>query len=831
MIFLLPVKEYIKDPSILYAHTSNDQDPELLFEHLDLTMGYYKKLCEEKKIDEIAYNIIKKMNMGDRLLNANEADFIYQMFIHAVYLHDIGKINPSFQKQRMENPHFSKERNYTSEHSILSSLIYIDLFTEQIQQKFSLREQAYFFHFLYSFAYSISRHHGYLRDLEEFLGKLQNIQKSRQVFSQYLRSSIFEIPLKDLEENPFERRRDLYPKWQINQVEFYILNKLLYSIIVGCDYYATYSYYTGKQVGIGSIQNVDSFCKAYERGKIYQGIQKYQENPNLFHGVPINALRSDLFIEANNTLRDNYKKNIFYLEAPTGSGKTNVSIALALTLLKQCPELKNLFYIFPFNTLVDQTANTLGQYFKENIDYVKVNSVTPIVQKTEKKMDEGEIIDYETSYLDRQFMHYPIVLTSHINLFSSLFGTGREANFLLQRLCNSVIIIDEIQAYKNEVWREIILFLDSFAALLNIKIIIMSATLPELHQMLDVPETSFVRLISDPSKYYNNRLFKERVDLNFELLEQGKIELKTLQGYLGEVLEKNPRKKILIEFITKTTARDFYDRVKGAYPGWTIIELSGDDNQYIRQKIIEKINNKEEKNLLVIATQVIEAGVDIDMDIGFKDISLLDSEEQFLGRINRSCLKEDAVAYFFHLDEIEKIYKRDHRVNYNLQDKKVQEYLQNKDFKAYYELVLKRNYESTEKLNVNNIQAVYQAALQLNYEGIEDKMQLIENKQVSLFLGSIFTIEDGTSIDGREVWRKYEAVLKDSTIEYAQKKVELSLLIEEIQYFVFNVSTYLANQNYDEKLGYYYKEHGDEFIEDGKFNRKKFQESAKGLFW
>lgn len=69
-----------------------------------------------------------------------------------------------------------------------------------------------------------------------------------------------------------------------------------------------------------------------------------------------------------------------------------------------------------------------------------------------------------------------------------------------------------------------------------------------------------------------------------------------------------------------------------------IVEISGDDNKFERKKIIKLI--KERKVNIVVATQVIEAGVDIDMDIGFKDISVIDSEEQFIGRINRSCGNE-----------------------------------------------------------------------------------------------------------------------------------------------------------------------------------------------
>ena len=78
--------------------------------------------------------------------------------------------------------------------------------------------------------------------------------------------------------------------------------------------------------------------------------------------------------------------------------------------------------------------------------------------------------------------------------------------------------------------------------------------------------------------------------------------------------------------------------------------------------IIKEAKNKERNSMLLIATQVIEAGVDIDMDIGFKNISILDADEQFLGRINRSCKKKNCKVCFFKLDEGNLIYKSDVRI-------------------------------------------------------------------------------------------------------------------------------------------------------------------------
>ena len=112
--------------------------------------------------------------------------------------------------------------------------------------------------------------------------------------------------------------------------------------------------------------------------------------------------------------------------------------------------------------------------------------------------------------------------------------------------------------------------------------------------------------------------------------------------------------------------------------------MTGDSSIQERKDLIEKI--KGLSSVILVATQVIEAGVDIDMDIGFKDISRLDSEEQFMGRINRSG-KKDGVVYFFNLDEAKSIYKEDVRVDerVTLMVPEIRTFLETKNFSAFYE--------------------------------------------------------------------------------------------------------------------------------------------------
>ena len=120
---------------------------------------------------------------------------------------------------------------------------------------------------------------------------------------------------------------------------------------------------------------------------------------------------------------------------------------------------------------------------------------------------------------------------------------------------------------------------------------------------------------------------------------------------LQHIIEnKEKQQKILVEFIKKDSAYTFYQMlIESKEIECDVKCITGDDSIYEREKILNPIKNGEMKDLILVATQVIEAGVDIDMDVGYKNISLLDSEEQFLGRINRSC-KRKGMAYFFYID-------------------------------------------------------------------------------------------------------------------------------------------------------------------------------------
>jgi len=785
------------DDSIL-AHSPD----ETLEEHSNLTLSYFQKIIQDKHLDTLIDKIISKIDMQNSKL-------IKEMFVDAIYLHDLGKCNPYFQAKKMNNPKFKEyiDSTKSSDHSFLSSQKYIDYYKPKLQN-FKRLDRYKLEFILYSFSYAISKHHGRLAIFEEY----RRDEKEVKSYQAYL--DRFEIP----------------------HFEFYILNRVLFSLLVSSDYYSTNEYMAKFKI--------DNFGLFDEEKKIT--LQNRLDNYIKGFGEPkgINRLRNEIFKEAESNLVQNLDKHIYYLEAPTGSGKTITSINLALRLLGSDKRLNKLFYIFPFNTLVEQTKNVFDDIFGDDLSIETINSISPI--ELEANQEESET-QYTKSYINRLFFHSEAIITTHVAFFNILFGTSKEDNFPLWQLANSVIILDEIQSYNNNLWWYMVEFFDKYAELLNMKIIIMSATLPKLDFFLE-KKGNFIDLISPQKRddFFGSYYFKDRVEVDFTLLEETEFDLDRLEELLDEV--KDGYQKILFEFIKKQSAREFYNQIKDYYEN--VYELSGDDNKAYRQFVINQ--SKEDKPIIIIATQVIEAGVDIDMDLGFKDISTLDSEEQFMGRINRSCKKSGSKVYFFDMDDVSTIYRGDNRLGFDLTQKRYQNILRDKNYVDYYSDVLeviKRNglrYESGVNTNIDNFILFLQ---KLNYKEISKTMTLINSENMTLFFPFRINLDiyrgvkefedsriesyltDGY-LDGEKVWESFKSL--NEIESFSQKRYEQSYINSLMQFFTFNLIKYKEGQkphHYSYEFGgfFYISNYGD-FIEDGKFNRKRFEEYTDGYF-
>ena len=819
-----------------YLAHIKDNRKETLQEHTELANKYLKKIIEYKNLKPFFERIKNILNLKNQ-----EGELYYKMIDDVVNFHDFGKVNSQFQIDKMLNEEILKmEDKYNisgvlgSDHSLLSASMFIAYYFGKITDLIEIVETkkiVILFEILFALSYVISKHHGNLDSFEEYIEKLsrnndENILKELKNISvsnggillqAFLEKETITIFFNFIETYISERKK----KENISSQEamsIFVFTKMMFSLLVASDYYSTNEFMQEiKYEDFGNMGNIDTIKKEYENSEIIKSIRDKEKN-----GIPndedINNFRTKIFLEAEKNLEKNKENNIFFLEAPTGSGKSNTALNLSLKLLDK--DRRKIFYVYPFNTLVEQNMNTLKNIFGNNEEAIKnitvVNSITALTNKDSRDIP---IEEYSDILMDRQFLNYPFIVTTHVGIFNTLIGNTKEDCMPFYQLTNSVIVFDEIQAYKNTIWTEIIKILNSYAKLLNIKIIIMSATLPNLSYLLDEEEKNNIsKLIENRGEYFNNTIFKNRVEVNYDLLSEQKIEYEEL---LQHIIENSLNsQKILIEFISKNDAKKFYELCENNEDlnvDHEILILTGEDNKARRNSIIKKINSKDKK-IILISTQLIEAGVDIDVDVGYKNISGLDNEEQFLGRINRSC-KKSGKAYFFYLTDAKKVYKNSVIIEnkLNLFSDEMRDVLENKNFDIFYSKVLEiLKRKAKEKINNDNFETII---FNKKFRLLKERMQLIEEQddKKTYFFNRTLTDEEieeiGENIDGSEVWERYADILKEEN--YAKKIVELSKIREKMMYFLYEVKKNTELNYSDIKGSIIYIDDGDKYFTDG----------------
>lgn len=846
------LKNLVKNLNRYKAHKKS-KDNEIIYEtllaHTELTNKYFFKFWQSKNSDEIFDRFCdvfwQKENIDNKLKNKAK-DLLKEIIMTIPIFHDIGKVNPNFQLMKLKVNDFKENEAYVNtHHSFLSSMFYMDYCRKLVYDEKNEDEIVNLLaEFILYNGYIIARHHSELGSLTEFtklinldddtyFSKLKRIINNEDIYSvkiDFIKSDIEDM-FRNL--NKVDKDAEKVGKRSIKQgVYLSIYIRWIYSLLVASDYYATSEFMNEADFSeTADLNDIDKWDSVYENTDLLKNIRQYQQerysisDEELNTVTDINILRSEIFCEVEEKIKTNADENIFYLEAPTGSGKSNTAINASFKLMQHDDRLQKIFYIYPFNTLVEQNLETLEKVFADNEDIKQniavINSITPI-KVSEKDLNDNEEKDvYQKALLDRQFLNYPMILSTHISLFNIIFGNRQSDVLAFYQLANSVIVLDEIQSYKNKIWAEIICYLKELAKMFNIKIIIMSATLPDL-DILSKFQAQAVDLLENSSRFFAVDCFKNRVKLNYDLLKVDKDSiLDELKTHLKQYLKSD--KKILIEFIKKKTAHDFWVDLQENedFKDVQIEYLSGDDSIAERKRILDKVK-KATDTIILVSTQVIEAGVDIDMDIGYKNISKLDSEEQFLGRINRSCKKE-GIAYFFEVDEASDIYKDDVRLSESivLKDVNMQKILELKLFDEYYKKVL----ETTMGKYSYHFDEFIKDISDLNYESISTHMKLIDDTQdmVQIYLVRTLCV-DGEVLDGKQIWDSYVDLWENGrkTMSYAEWKIELSRITSKMNNFIYQVSkpNLRIGKFYEQMGNIICLEDGDKYFIKDKFNRE-----------
>lgn len=756
------LENIIKNPDLYLAHIK-DNKTELLKDHINLTNKYYKKI----KNQEILNKIFKMLNIKINEKSINDL----------ITYHDYGKINPLFQKLKLQNDIGYLDLEIGTSHSILSSFLYV---------YDNIKDNDVENYIIFLNAFIISRHHSPMSNFsynsqnfieifvkDELFEKTMNLLKNdKNIKDDYIEDEKLEFIM--------DKAYDLLDNYpDLDEKILFIYQRYMESLLIASDFYATSNFMEDIEIDFKKL-DISNFKTNYKNSYLYKKIK------NKKYDKPIDKLRNEIF---NESKKNSNNKNIHFLESPTGSGKTNMALNLTFKLLKD--NRNRIIYAYPFNTLIEQNKKSLYNIFGKNLqDEIKViNSITEI--------EENDY--YEKLLLDRDFLNYNFLITSNVLFFDILFSNKRKHIGKLYNIENSVIVLDEVQYLKNTLWNEIITMLDLYAEIFNIKFILMSATLPKLDKLLE-DDKNINYLIKDPKKYFTNPIFKDRVKINYDLLQKGKIDYDILKDFLNNVIKKD--QKVLIEFIRKKDAESFYKILD--IKDYEVKILTGDDSLKKRDEIIKNFD----KNQILISTQILESGLDIDSDLGFKDISALENEEQFMGRINRNNLKKDSTIYFFDMFDERKIYK-DLDKNLTLKNEDRKKDLLNKDFTNYFNIKINKA-----KIRKNLTYKDFLKDLkENNFENIKKHMVLIDDyDKINLYLGN------------KDLWDEYKDLFFDKSLKYSEKKIKLFNKRVKLNENVFEISKNNFKKyikSFDDKIGdVYFIEDYEKYLLKGRLNLK-----------
>lgn len=400
-------------------------------------------------------------------------------------------------------------------------------------------------------------------------------------------------------------------KIQNTQITFYIgfLARLILSAIIEADRSDTSQFMNGysektvkniSEIWINCIKNVEQKLSTMPLDK------------------PINKTRAQ--ISALCAEAGNLESGIYRLNLPTGAGKTLTSLRYALHhALKH--NKKRIIFTMPLLSIIEQNAGIIYDYIG-NEDLILEHHSNIVETDETGELDKRELLI--------ESWNVPIIITTMVQLLNTLCA-GKTANIRrMQALCNSIIVIDEVQTVPDKMLSLFNLALNFLAKICNATIILCSATQPCFEKTMYPLDKSVKDLITLTKE--QETVFK-RVRLEYK----GEMDCEGLADFAAGILEEN--NSLLLVCNTKNEAAVMFNLLCSKLKDVKAFHISAGMCTAHRKETIkemqEALENKQQK-VLCVSTQVIEAGVDVSFARVIRLLAGMDNIVQATGRENRN---------------------------------------------------------------------------------------------------------------------------------------------------------------------------------------------------
>lgn len=576
--------------------------------------------------DVLLINHLKDVfDINEKLFNAEEKE-VYKII---AFCHDFGKYTTYFQRHLL-----NQETSELSKHGFISAVFgsFIAL------KKFNNYYPIYVY-------LSILHHHGNLETPTEhlpanfkriddgdfwvkdkvdiFYKQLEDIKKNKEYilkdyetvgFGKYF-NEFLDVRVEDV---LLSLRKLHYKLDRVNDELHYVKVMCFYSALISADKLSASKTYV-PNIGFADYEILD-----------IARLEKIKDKKD------INGVRSEIFNKVIYGIENNKDKNMFTITAPTGTGKTYAGFFAALKFRQQIGNNRKIIYALPFTSIIDQNYDVLEELFLKIDEFQKSKGRFLIKHHS---MADIEYIDENRDYSKSQEellienWDSGVVVTTFVQLLETLIGNRNRMLKKFIGLKGAIILLDEVQAIDIKYYPLIDFVFNMACNNLDLKIIMMTATKPAIL-------SGAVELLGECEKYF--KLFNRT-----RLIP--KLNSITIDHFLEEFKSRLENKSYLIVSNTINQSLEIYKGLKDLEID--VYYLSTNLVPKHRKQRIEEINKRLKKGdkIILVSTQVVEAGVDFDFDVVIRDLAPLDSIIQCAGRCNRNGLKEIGDVYVYKM--------------------------------------------------------------------------------------------------------------------------------------------------------------------------------------
>lgn len=381
----------------------------------------------------------------------------------------------------------------------------------------------------------------------------------------------------------------------VKSENFHFWLRMLFSCLVDSDFLDTEQFMErGKTEQRGQYPKLETLLPSFFRAmdKLELAAAK----------TPVNVARAEIRRVCEQ--KAEMPKGLFSLTVPTGGGKTLSAMAFALRHARKNGQ-QRIIYVIPYTSIIEQTGRILAGIFgRENV-----------VEHHSNISPEKETL---RSQLATENWDAPIIVTTNVQFFESLYAAKPSRCRKLHNIVNSVVILDEAQLLPPELLKPCVDAMNDLVRSYGVTLVLATATQPALPN-LDPP----AEIIPKELSLYE-RL--ERTEFNFP----ASLNERTDWASLAQRLQQHDQVLCIVN-----TRRDCHDLFQLMPPG--TIHLSALMCGAHRSAVIRLVRWRLRKRLpiRVISTQLVEAGVDIDFPVVYRALAGLDSIAQAAGRCNR----------------------------------------------------------------------------------------------------------------------------------------------------------------------------------------------------